>query len=67
MPSIKPLQRPAKGLLYVLALLALSGCYTTGQVDRFLKHPEFKAAAQFAPNFTADVLHALAEAEKKSW
>jgi hypothetical protein len=53
--SIKPLQRPAKGLLCVLAILAL------------LKHPEFKAAAQFAPNFTSEVLHALAEAEKKTW
>ena len=68
MTSTKPLLRPVKPLLCVLTLLALCGCQTrTGSVDRFLKHPEFIAAAQHAPKFTGDVLHALAEAERKPW
>lgn len=68
MTSIKPLQRPVKPLLCVLILLALCGCQTkVGSVERFLKHPEFRAAAQHAPKFTGDVLHALAEAERKPW
>ena len=51
--------------MFAPILLVLSGCQTKGNVERFLRHPEFKAAAQFAPNFTREVLHTLAECEKK--
>jgi hypothetical protein len=57
-----------KGGLLLLTLTATSGClHRTGSVDRFLQHPEFNAAATNAPGFTRDVLHALADAERKVW
>jgi hypothetical protein len=65
--SIK-LWQMLKGGLLLLTLMATSGClHRTGSVDRFLQHPEFNAAATHAPGFTRDVLHALADAERKVW
>jgi hypothetical protein len=67
-----PLRRPAGRLSCALTLIALcAGCATTlpprgqSQTERFLKHPEFRAAARHAPQFTADVLHALADLETR--
>lgn len=57
---------PVTALLCALTGLALSGC-ATPKVSQLLQHPEFPAAAQFAPNFTADALKALADYERKSW
>lgn len=54
-------------LLCALMGLVLSGCGTPPKVNQLLQHPEFPAAAQFAPHFTADVLKALADYERKSW
>jgi hypothetical protein len=67
MPSTKPSRTPVTALLCVLMGLALCGCGTTPKVKQLLQHPEFPAAAQFAPNFTADALKALADYERKSW
>ena len=53
-------------LLCALMGLVLSGC-ATPRVNQLLLHPEFPAAAQFAPNFTSDALKALADYERKSW
>ena len=53
-------------LLCALMAVVLSGC-ATPKVNQLLQHPEFPAAAQFAPNFTADALKALADYERKSW
>ena len=46
--------------------IVLSGC-ATPKVESLLKHPEFKAAAQFAPNFTREALQTIADYERKSW
>lgn len=63
---------PARGTLpaSALALIALcfAGCAGPGKqsaVDRMLQHPEFTAAAQAAPRFTGDALHAIADLEAK--
>ena len=62
-----PLRAALRGSVLLLALTLLPGCATPSpQAQRFLSHPEFKAAAQAAPHFTADVLHALAEAESRA-
>ena len=54
----------------VIACLLLVGCtaptpviLATGNVDRLIAHPEFKAAAIAAPNFTSDALNAVAKLE----
>ena len=54
-------------LLCALMGLALCGCGTTPKVQQLLQHPEFPAAAQFAPHFTAEALKAIADYERKSW
>ena len=66
MPSTKPSRTPVTALLCALMAVVLSGC-ATPKVNQLLQHPEFPAAAQFAPNFTADALKALADYERKSW
>ena len=71
MQSTKPSPTPATALLCALASIALcatAGCSTVpaSRVERLLNHPEFKTAAQFAPHFTADALHALADAEAEA-
>lgn len=66
MPSTKPSRTPVMALLCALMAVVLSGC-ATPKVNQLLQHPEFAAAAQFAPNFTADALKALADYERKSW
>ncbi len=66
MPSTKPSRTPVTALLCALMAVVLSGC-ATPKVSQLLQHPEFPAAAQFAPNFTADALKALADYERKSW
>jgi len=53
-------------LLCALMGLVLSGC-ATPKVNQLLLHPEFPAAAQFAPHFTSEALKALADYERKSW
>lgn len=53
-------------LLCAPILAVLCGC-TTPKVERLLKHPEFPAAAQFAPHFTAEALKTIADYERKSW
>lgn len=71
MPSMPPSppRKPRPGYALPLALIAtalLAGCATPApQAKRFLQHPEFPAAAQAAPNFTRQVLHALADAEAR--
>jgi hypothetical protein len=51
----------------LIVLCVHSGCTTPApQAQRFLKHPEFTAAAQAAPHFTRDILHALADAESRN-
>ena len=57
---------PVMALLCALMGLVLSGC-ATPKVNQLLLHPEFPAAAQFAPHFTSDALKALADYERKSW
>ena len=52
--------------LLLLGILSMSlGCQQTrlNGVDRFLKHPQFQAAAKAAPQFTQEVLNKLAEYE----
>ena len=66
MPSTKPSRTPAMALLCALMAVVLSGC-ATPKVNQLLQHPEFPAAAQFAPNFTADALKALADYERRTW
>jgi len=57
-----------KSSLLLLTLMVMCGCaHRTDSIDRFLKHPEFNAAAKHAPHFTGDVLHALANAERRVW
>lgn len=55
-------------LLAVLMLsLAQQACTSPApQTQRFLQHPELPAAAQAAPNFTRQILHALADAEARA-
>lgn len=70
-PLTKRLKMPAMPLRFALALIALSfaGCAAVSrpsQVERLLQHPEFSAAARAAPNFTSEVLHALADAEQRA-
>ena len=60
-------RKPLLGCALLVALCMHSGCTTPApQAQRFLKHPEFKAAAQAAPHFTRDILHALADAESRN-
>lgn len=54
----------------MIAVLLLAGCAAptqailpTGNVDRLIAHPEFKAAAKAAPGFTSDALNAVAKLE----
>jgi hypothetical protein len=67
MPSTKLSKMPVMAILYALMGLALCGCGTTPKVQQLLLHPEFPAAAQFAPHFTAEALKAIADYERKSW
>jgi hypothetical protein len=50
-----------------LLCLILSGCQSvpvvTGNVDRLLAHPQFKASAKAAPAFTTDALNTVARLE----
>lgn len=63
---------PARLLRSALAPIALSllsacvGPKAPSQAERLLSHPEFPAAAQAAPNFTREVLHALVDAEARA-
>ena len=56
-------------LLGSALLLALTGCSTLSrspsQVDRLLKHPELRAAAQAAPHFTSEALKTIADLEAR--
>lgn len=69
-PSPAPKSSRGSALLLVLTALSLTGCATMtrppSQVDRLLKHPEFKYAAQAAPHFTTEALQALADAEARA-
>ncbi|MES2697501.1 MAG: hypothetical protein V4773_28805 [Verrucomicrobiota bacterium] len=50
-----------------MLVLIVSGCATRSpsQIDRLLAHPEFRAAAQAAPLFTADALKTIADLEAR--
>lgn len=52
-------------LAIVLSATVLSiGCVSRpSRVEALLKHPEFRAAAQYAPEFTTAVLKAVVDAE----
>lgn len=60
----------ARCIALVLVAAALGGCATVSrppsQVDSLIAHPEFKYAAQAAPNFTTAALQALADAEARA-
>lgn len=63
-----PALKPASALVLIALSFAaaLVSCqHAPSPAARFLEHPEFLAAAQAAPHFTADVLHALADAEAR--
>jgi hypothetical protein len=65
--STKPLPM-LSALLGAALLLALgAGCTTSPspQVNRLLAHPEFRHAAQAAPQFTADCLNTIAALESR--
>lgn len=69
MPASTKPSPPRALLLGSALLLALTGCSTLSrgpsQVDRLLAHPEFPAAAQAAPDFTAAVLKTIADLEAR--
>jgi hypothetical protein len=58
-----------KLLLGSALLLALTGCSTISRppsrIDSLLAHPEFRAAAQAAPNFTTEALNTIADLEAR--
>ncbi len=66
--STPPLRKPgALPGIALLLVLIVSGCATRSpsQIDRLLAHPEFRAAAQAAPLFTADALKTIADLEAR--
>ncbi|MFM2124317.1 MAG: hypothetical protein RL328_768 [Acidobacteriota bacterium] len=54
-------------LALVLSATVLSiGCVNRpSRVEALLKHPEFRTAAQYAPEFTTAALKAIVDAERK--
>ena len=55
-------------MLLLLQLLAMrSGCLTTklNNTDRLIAHPQFKAAAIAAPQWTEDALKTIADLERE--
>ena len=71
-PPMPASTRPSqlrRALLGSVLLVALTGCSTLSrppsQVDRLLAHPEFRAAAQAAPAFTAEALKTVADLEAR--
>ena len=56
-----------KMLLLMLLLAMCSGCLTTklNNTDRLIAHPQFKAAAIAAPQWTEDALKTLADLERE--
>ncbi|MBI5693652.1 MAG: hypothetical protein HZC55_26545 [Verrucomicrobia bacterium] len=67
--STKPSPRRSALLGCVLLVALTAGCTSPlrspSQVDRLLKHPEFRSAAQAAPHFTAEALKAVADLEAR--
>ena len=65
--TLSTTQSLTQGVLLALVLSAtvLSiGCVNRpSRVEALLKHPEFRTAAQFAPEFTTAVLKAVVDAE----
>lgn len=56
-----------KMLLLMLLLAMCSGCLTTklNNTDRLIAHPQFKAAAIAAPQWTEDALKTIADLERE--
>ena len=56
-----------KMLLLMLLLAMCSGCLTTklNNTDRLIAHPQFRAAAIAAPQWTEDALKTIADLERE--
>ena len=56
-----------KMLLLMLLSATCSGCLTTklNNTDRLIAHPQFKAAAIAAPDWTEDALKTIADLERE--
>ena len=56
-----------KMLLLMLLLAMCSGCLNTklNNTDRLIAHPQFRAAAIAAPQWTEDALKTLADLERE--
>ena len=66
--SSMPVNGGLKRMLPLMLLLAMcSGCLTTklNNTDRLIAHPQFRAAAIAAPQWTEDALKTIADLERE--